>query len=154
MNTAEAIAASLYIGSEVVTNNFTHSLFISRNITKAGFKQDAEAILAPFGYGAEFLRLNLLALEAYSSCRNGEEVAILHDKYIRDADARVLEKQRKRDEEVLLRRSDRIGGYMDDMDLPPSEDGEDEEYEDDMAEIEGEVGKCIISEGLLKGEIS
>ena len=96
------------------------------------------------------MRLNLLALEAYSSCRNGEEVAIQHDKYIRDADARATEKLRKKDEEDLLRRSDRIGGYMDDMDLPPAEeDGDSEEYEDDTAE----VGKCT-SDSLLKGEFS
>ena len=95
----------------------------------------------------------MLALEAYSSCKSGEEVAIQHDKYIQDADARALEKLRKKDEEVLTRRSDRIGGYMDDMDLPPAEEGDFEEYEDEIVEGDGEEGNSI-SDGLIKGEFS
>ena len=45
MNTAEAMAATLYI---------------------AGFKQDAHTLLSSFPYGKEFLRLNFDALEAYA----------------------------------------------------------------------------------------
>mmetsp|Transcript_12340 Transcript_12340/g.16960 ORF Transcript_12340/g.16960 Transcript_12340/m.16960 type:complete len:303 (-) Transcript_12340:6-914(-) len=103
MNTAEATAACLYI---------------------AGFKDDAAAILSPFGYGPEFLRLNLIALEAYCTCNSSEEVSGLHESYLRDAESRVLAKEQKKD---LDRFASKIGGYMDDMDLPPEEDYEEEE---------------------------
>lgn len=44
MNTAEALAATLYI---------------------AGLKVDAQRMLEPFGWGQEFLRVNMEALEMY-----------------------------------------------------------------------------------------
>ena len=56
MNTAEAMAACLYI---------------------VGFKDDAKALLSPFGYGPEFIRLNFEALEAYSSCTDAAGVDAL-----------------------------------------------------------------------------
>lgn len=61
MNTAEALAASLYI---------------------AGFKLDAEAILLPFSYGEEFIRLNYDALESYSQCSTEAEVRAIMMDYI------------------------------------------------------------------------
>ena len=53
MNTAEALAAALYV---------------------AGFVQDAMTIMAPFSYGKEFLRLNAAALDAYAACSTAEQV--------------------------------------------------------------------------------
>ena len=52
MNTAEAMAACLYI---------------------AGFKEQARILLEPFGYGEEFIRLNFDHLELYSKCKSSAE---------------------------------------------------------------------------------
>jgi pre-rRNA-processing protein TSR3 len=55
MNTVEAMAATLYI---------------------AGLKDDAVALLEPFAFGEEFIKINLEALNAYASCTNADEVRI------------------------------------------------------------------------------
>ncbi len=103
MNTAEAISAALYI---------------------TGFKADAEAIMYPFSYGEEFLRINKESLDSFSQCRTEREVDRLTNEYIASIEEHNNQKQLKKEA-----RSDNIGGYMDEMDLPPrySED----EYEDD-----------------------
>jgi pre-rRNA-processing protein TSR3 len=54
MNTVEAMAATLYI---------------------AGLKDDAIALLEPFAFGQEFIKINLDALNAYASCASAEEVS-------------------------------------------------------------------------------
>jgi pre-rRNA-processing protein TSR3 len=97
MNTAEAMAACLYI---------------------AGFKEDARTLLSPFGYGEEFLRLNRTALDAYAACKGSEEVAAVQ-KGIMDA-----AEERKRDKEA---RKGSGGAYLDHMDVPPSDDEEEED---------------------------
>ena len=58
MNTAEAMAASLYI---------------------VGLKEDAVNMLYPFSYGQEFIRLNFEALESYSACTTAAEVEAKRD---------------------------------------------------------------------------
>ena len=116
----------------------------------AGFKEDARTILSPFGYGPEFLRLNMVALEAYSSCSNHSEVSALHDGFVKAADDRQRDKQRKREEDQLTRGNDRIGGYMDDMDLPPSE--QDEYY--DEGEEEGEEEEVVALRDAIDREES
>lgn len=119
MNTAEAMAACLYI---------------------TGHKEDAHVLLSPFGYGEEFIRLNFDALEAYSSCSTPEEVHAVQEEYVRVAQLKVSAKEEKR----LLEASGLGGGYMDDMDLPPLQDF-DEEYgqgegEEEEEFAEGDVG--------------
>ena len=95
MNTAEAIAGSLYI---------------------AGYKEECRALLEPFSFGPEFLRLNMDALEAYSACSSAADVDAVVAAFMAD-DAEVQkEKQRRKD----LRRNNRgTTSYIDDGDLPP-----------------------------------
>jgi len=77
-------------------------------------------------------------LEAYCTCSSSDEVASLHESYLRDAESRVLAKEQKKD---LDRFASKIGGYMDDMDLPP-----DEEYEEEGEEESEESG---VGEGFI-----
>jgi pre-rRNA-processing protein TSR3 len=102
MNTAEAMAACLFI---------------------AGFAQDAESVLAPFSYGKEFLRLNSEALAAYAACASSDEVRAASDARM----AATADKASRKAEKLEKERIDRaqrggLGGYMDDMDLPPQDD--------------------------------
>ncbi len=114
MNTVEATAACLYI---------------------TGFKDDARRLLSPFGYGVEFLRLNFDALEAYSNCVNSAEVLLVIEEYVRqDTQKRELKETKKALSTAAAElQGNRIGGYMDDMDLPMWEEEEEEEKD-----IEGE----------------
>lgn len=110
LNTAEAMAASLYI---------------------TGFKEEAQAILGPFSYGAEFLRLNETALEAYSSCSDSADVIRVQDEFISQANAFMKEKEIKKSQRTSAAPSNRItNNYLDEDDLPPVHSS-DEEYEYD-----------------------
>ena len=109
MNTAEALAACLYI---------------------VGFKEDALTMLESFGYGKEFLRLNYTALEAYSKCKGSDDIAASQEAMKREMDAKKAAKEERLAQERLAR-GDNIGGYMDDMDLPPSYDNSYYEHNDD-----------------------
>jgi pre-rRNA-processing protein TSR3 len=110
MNTAEATAACLYI---------------------TGFKQEAVSLLSPFGYGTEFLRLNHEALEAYSNCRDTSEIAAVIEGYVQADIAKQQLKECKRASDV----SNTLGGYMDDMDLPPMGDSDGEEWEEEEEDV-------------------
>eukprot|EP01039_Chlorochromonas_danica_P001570 gene1570-1715_t len=114
LNTAEAIAATLYI---------------------TGYPEDAVAIMYPFSYGSEFLRLNSQLLEAYAKCRTEEEVERVSQGFL----AGLEKKKQEKEERVAAGRKNEnnIGGYMDDMDLPPMESDE-EYYEEEEEEVEGE----------------
>lgn len=74
--------------------------------------------------------MNEAALEAYANCSNAAQVAALHESYIEAAKQKADDKLRKKASERI---ANGIGGYMDDMDLPPSdgEDYEEEEEEED-----------------------
>lgn len=122
MNTAEATAACLYI---------------------VGYKNEAHTLLSPFSYGEEFIRLNFECLEAYSACKDEVEVRRVMTQY-----ESALGAQQQRKEERLAERtaassaSGNVGGYMDDMDLPPRDDDDEYYYgyEDDEEEggVEGD----------------
>lgn len=111
MNTAEAIAAGLYI---------------------AGFKSDAITLMYPFSFGSEFLRLNEGALEAYSSCTNEFQVQAIMDDYLSESAEKAKEKEARKLQSKST--SNNIGGYMDDMDLPPMDSEDEYEYEDEVVE--------------------
>lgn len=113
MNTAEASAACMYI---------------------VGFKEDAHRLMAPFPYGPEFLRLNQTALEAYSSCEDEAGVLSVVAGFSKAAEEREVEKQERREMNSAIGGMGKLGGYMDDMDLPPMSD--DEEFDDDEEELE------------------
>lgn len=87
-------------------------------------------MLESFSYGEEFLRLNSEALEAYSSCRDSSEVATIQEAFHASDSAKKASKQERIAREQN-ERLDNIGGYMEDMDLPPMEDSDAEYNEDD-----------------------
>lgn len=108
MNTAEALAAALYI---------------------VGYAQDAATLMASFSYGPEFLRMNSALLEAYEQCKTEREVQNVSTRYLAQLEEVKEEKNKKleaRNEQSL--RGGNIGGYMDDMDLPPRDDEDEEGY--------------------------
>ena len=117
MNTAEATAACLYI---------------------TGFKKEAHILLSPFSYGEEFIRLNFECLEAYSACTSESEVRqVMAMKESALAGQKVRKEERIAQQTEASAASGNIGGYMDDMDLPPRDD---EDYYDDYGyEDEEEV---------------
>jgi pre-rRNA-processing protein TSR3 len=111
MNTAEAMAATLYI---------------------AGLKDDAAALLEPFAFGAEFLKINREALDAYAGCQSAAEVKQVEAQFAAAREAKgVLKAERQ---------AAQGDDYLRGMDLPPSDD-EGEEEEDDEEEEEEEVGE-------------
>lgn len=61
MNTAEAMAATLYI---------------------VGYKKEADQILSPFGWGPEFIKLNHEVLEAYSNASDSASVKAAQEDYL------------------------------------------------------------------------
>lgn len=97
LNTAEAIAACLYI---------------------TGYKDDARLMLSPFAYGDEFFKLNLEALELYSNCSCLEEVVHYHSEYENLVQEKLKMKEKRKTEEAAVNQSI-VGQYLDDCDLPP-----------------------------------
>lgn len=119
MNTAEATAACLYI---------------------VGLKEDARKLLSPFSYGEEFLRLNFECLEAYSACQDELEVRQVMKQFELALGAQQQRKeQRIAEQTAVSHASGNIGGYMDDMDLPPRDDDDGDYYDEYGYEEEEEV---------------
>lgn len=110
MNTAEALAACLYI---------------------CGFKQEAEMVMAPFGYGIEFLRLNYEALESYSQCTTAQDVMILHNQYEAFVKDKAAQKELRRETQAAGTSNIVTSSYLDDSDLPPQQDDEDDDDNDE-----------------------
>jgi pre-rRNA-processing protein TSR3 len=100
LNTAEALAASLYI---------------------CGFREDAQLLLSSFGYGPEFFRLNHVLLESYCACNSSREVGVAQERYLNEQ--RIH--QAKKKQESLHRST-----YIDESDLPPIVSSDDEQDED------------------------
>eukprot|EP00037_Helgoeca_nana_P010873 m.96514 g.96514 ORF g.96514 m.96514 type:complete len:293 (-) comp20476_c0_seq1:25-903(-) len=110
MNTAEAMAATLYI---------------------AGFKEEAAQMLEHFGWGPEFLRVNMEALEMYSAATDADGVRLAEKEYIARGQAEIDARHQPSDTD------DGGGGnYMDGMDLPPMDSESEGEFEED----EGDEG--------------
>ena len=127
LNTAEAIAAALYI---------------------MGFKEDAYYFLSSFNYGAEFFRMNAVELELYSRCKSSVEVEAANSQVMMRLEAKKDEKERRREEE---RRGCGIStSYLGEMDLPP--DFDEEEYEEEEEELEKE--KSVVGPSYSEEESS
>ena len=107
MNTAEAMAASLYI---------------------VGLKQDAHDLMAQFSFGAEFLRLNRAALDAYADAPDAAAVRAVEASMLAEKAADQAER------DAVKQRAVTAGTYMDDIDLPPSDDESDDESRDESDE--------------------
>lgn len=112
MNTVEAIAAALYI---------------------AGFAPDALTLLYPFSFGSEFIKLNLQALEAYQQCSTQQEVESVMNRFLADA-ATDRDEKNARKEKARSAPEGRVGGYLDESDLPPMVDSDEEFLEDELLE--------------------
>lgn len=108
MNTAEALAACLYI---------------------TGFKEEARTLLEPFSYGPEFLRLNHEALERYSACKDAAAVDAVQQEYMRASELKAQQKELKKSQE-----RSQYGGYVDESDMPPAYGDDEYEYEDEEEE--------------------
>ena len=105
LNTAEAMAACLYI---------------------TGFKEEAQTIMEPFGYGPEFIRLNFEALETYSSCTSPEEINLAQNNFIEISNRNQKEKETRRNKAntAVLGNS-----YLNEEDLPPMSSDSADEYD-------------------------
>lgn len=105
LNTAEAMAACLYL---------------------TGFKDEARAMLEPFSYGEEFIRLNERELDEYAACSNGAEVEAVQQGYMTAGAQRCEERDDKKERE---REGCGIqSSYIDDMGMPSYDS--DSQYED------------------------
>jgi pre-rRNA-processing protein TSR3 len=64
LSCVEALAATMYI---------------------AGFKQEAEDLLAKFRWGPVFIQVNKELLDRYAECKDGTEVIAAQNKYLEEA---------------------------------------------------------------------
>lgn len=127
LNTAEAIAACLYI---------------------TGFVDDASCILESFGYGEEFFNLNRELLEAYRSCQTSDDIQQCVSHFTTQLESFKHEKSvRKEEERSIGGCRNVINSYIDEIYMPPSVEDDDqydmggEEYDDDgLKEVECEEG--------------
>ena len=95
MNTAEALAAALYI---------------------CGLRHDSIRLLSSFSTGMEFLKINKEALEGYCACKDSEEVTTLMNSYIqRNEEEQQRKEAVKRLEEEKRMGAGGMGGYMEDI---------------------------------------
>ena len=100
LNCVEAFAATFYI---------------------AGFPAVARKYLEKFSWGPAFIDINRDLLESYRSCKDGDDVVKVQNHHLELMEKEKTEKENKRTEIKLS------GGYLDDLDLPPSDDSEDSE---------------------------
>ena len=108
MNTAEAVAAALVI---------------------VGADLDANALLEPFAYGQEFLKLNADALGFYAAAADAQAVRLAETNFLQDSQQ---EKNTRREEAS----SD---NYLNEADLPPTEESETSSDDDEQPDDEEET---------------
>jgi len=102
LNCVEALAAAFYI---------------------CGYSDIASLYLSKFSWGPSFLDINRELLDKYSSAANSQEVLEIQNKHLE-----LMEKEKIRKENKNKKSSK--GGYLDDMDLPPSDSESDYSEED------------------------
>ena len=102
LNCVEALAATFYI---------------------CGFKDLASSYMGRFSWGPAFIEVNRELLEKYSNCKDGKEVLEVQNRHLEEASREKEEKDKRKGED------DKIG-YLQGMDLPPSESEESDEEED------------------------
>jgi len=127
LNTAEAMAATLYI---------------------VGLKEEAAHMLESFGWGEEFIRINKVALDMYAAAGDAAGV--------KEAEARYFEQIREEQEARSAPAAGSVdargdgsggGGYMDGMDLPPMSSEDEYEAEDDDGEGGAEGDEDGVDDG-------
>ena len=111
LNCVEALAATFYI---------------------CGFQDTAELYMSRFSWGPAFIDINRELLDQYSACSSSEEVIKVQNDHLE-----MIEKE-KRVKASTSRKTKARGGYLDDVDLPPSE-SEDEDDSDDLSDRQESV---------------
>lgn len=106
LNTAEAIAAALYI---------------------CGLEDDSRTLMDTFSFGPEFIRLNQELLDRYKACDDSNEIKRVQEEYVRASKAFHDSKER-------MKEARKSTGYVDESDLPPLDDYEDYDEENYFAE--------------------
>lgn len=110
MNTAEAIAAALFI---------------------AGSVHEAVALMYPFSYGEEFFKLNAEAFERYATADSEAHVVALSSGFERLRSIQHAEKEHRKAEKAFQHGAgNHVGQYIDESFLPPRLSDE-ENYEED-----------------------
>jgi len=105
LNCVEALAATFYI---------------------CGFKELASSYMGRFSWGPAFIEVNRELLEKYSKCKDGKEVLEVQKRHLDEASREKEEKDKRKGDD------DKIG-YLQGMDLPPSESEESDEEEEEVS---------------------
>jgi pre-rRNA-processing protein TSR3 len=132
MNTAEALAATLYI---------------------VGLKEEAKQLLESFSYGEEFFKLNYEVLEAYSTCPDQDGVRKVEQDYIDMEHSRLHERELRKQKRIAGEQEAQGGvvscSYMDDMDLPPMQSDSEDEDDGDLEEVESPEDQPLASQEII-----
>ena len=104
LNCVEALAATFYI---------------------CGFPDTAALYMSKFSWGPAFIDLNRELLDKYSACSSSEEVIKVQTKHLKSMEQEIKKKEER------SKKSKASGGYLDDLDLPPSESEEEDETDDE-----------------------
>jgi len=102
LNCVEALAAAFYI---------------------CGYPDTASLYLSRFSWGPSFLDINRELLDKYSSAADSQEVLEVQNRHLELMEQEKIRKENKNKKSTK-------DGYLDDMDLPPS-DSDDDYYEED-----------------------
>jgi pre-rRNA-processing protein TSR3 len=104
LNCAEALAAALYI---------------------CGFDAQADALMATFGWGPQFLEINREVIARYAACADSQAVVAAQHAYL-------AEQERERDDRWRESHADGVpyGG----LDMPPSESESESESEPEVVD--------------------
>ena len=104
LNCVEALAATFYI---------------------CGFPDTAALYMSKFSWGSSFIDINRELLDQYSACSSSEEVIKVQTKHLQS-----MQKEERSE------KAKATGGYLDDLDLPPSESEEEDESDDESKQNE------------------
>jgi pre-rRNA-processing protein TSR3 len=115
MNTAEAVAAALFI---------------------SGWVHEAVALMYPFSYGEEFFRLNAEAFERYVTADNEAQVVALGQAFESLRNLQHSEKEQRKADKAALHAAGNVGQYMDESLLPPRPADDDDESDHNTEENE------------------
>lgn len=121
LSCAEALAAALYI---------------------CGQKDDARAVMSRFKWGHSFFALNEELLEIYAACKDAQEVIEAQNAYLES----MAEQDRAHNEQQQVEGD----GYLDGLDLPPSDSSSSEEYDDEESVelVQSQLEKINVSQNV------
>jgi len=106
LNCVEALAAAFYI---------------------CGYPEVAGEYMSRFPWGPSFIDINRELLDKYSACKTSEEVIKIQNEHLE-----VMENEKKAKESS---KSKQGGGFLDDVDLPPSQSESENESDSDVENL-------------------